>query len=531
MNRERWIVSAVTLSGLWLLGALLVLPGMEKRLQTAAWAQLDGQPQLSERLGRVTLSFDGQEARLGGEVRSSRDRNGIEAAMREQVRAPVAFAAGLSLRLNPVASIRNDLELAPYPPGWLLLATEGANARLTGSAASEFEARDLSRSIVDRWSAGGGSAEGEPAIDALHHDEAEEVTATLRSVPAPQAVAQAHVARIGGRWVTLSVDKPDEVLQAEVKALGISDDDWKKRLQPALQPVRLARQKHRETQAEEARLAALPVGHVFIATRGMEVVMRGEVGSAAVKNALLEDALATFAPRQVRDEIRVSSTRRPMAEFGPVTTALLPFEDDREGKALYVGFGGEAWTALDWKAGSEDPAWQDALPAGVKREWLVADSVPVTGWLQGATSPESHLPPSFVTLALCDGKVILGGRLAEESARSQFIAAVRRACPPSFIVIHDDLRLKAAGQPWSGILHAVKSLPALPADGALFAVATPDSGWVELPVTPDLFEAGGIARSGLLPPHLPAALVDSHSAEAIEQFRAWLPGHTLPSRR
>ena len=153
MNRERWIVSAVTLSGLWLLGALLVLPGMEKSLQKAAWAQLDGQPQLSERLGRVTLSFDGQEARLGGEVRSSRDRNGIEAAAREQVRAPAAFAAGMSLRFNPVASIRNEIELAPYPPGWLLLATEGANARLTGSAASEFEARDLSRSIAGRSAA------------------------------------------------------------------------------------------------------------------------------------------------------------------------------------------------------------------------------------------------------------------------------------------------------------------------------------------------------------------------------------------
>lgn len=531
MNRERWIVSAVTLSGLWLLGALMVLPRMEKDLQTAAWAHMDSRPQLSARAGRVTLSFDGQEARLRGQVRSIQDRNGIEAAVREHVRAPASFAGGMSLRLNPVASIRNEIELAPYPPGWLLLATEGAKAHLTGLAASEFEARDLARSILDRWSAGGGSGEGEPAIDAYHHDEAEDVAATLRSIPLPQALAQAHVARIGDRWVTLSVDKSDEALQAEVKALGISDDDWKKHLQPALQPVRLARKKHRAAELEKARLAALPAGHVFVATRGKEVVMRGEVGSAKVKNALLDDVLTTFAPRRVRDEIRISSSRQPMAEFGPVTTALLPAEDEPDGKALFLGFGGEAWNAVDWEVGSEAPSWRQVLPAGVKMEWLLEDSVQLIDWLQGATPRESRLPPSFVTLALCDGKVILGGRLAEESARSQFIAAVRRACPPSFIVIHDELRLKAASQPWSGFLHAVKSLPPLPADGALFAVATPDSGWVELPVTADLFEAGGIARSGLLPPNLPAALVDSHAAEAIEQFRAWLPAHPLPSRR
>lgn len=531
MNRERWIVSAVTLSLLWLLGALMILPGMEKALQNAAWTRMENEPHLSDRLDRVTLTFDGQEARLAGEVRSVWDREGIEAVVREHVRAPANFAAGMSRRLNPVASIRNEIALAPYPPGWLLLAAEGKTARLTGAAASEFEARDLARSILDRWSAGGGTIEGEPVIDAENHDEAAEVAATLRSIPAPQALAQAHLARIGSRWMTLAIEKPDEALQAEVVALGISEEEWKTHLQPALQRVREARQRQRKAETEARRLAALPTGHVFLATRGMEVVMRGEVGSAAAKSSLLDEALAVFAPRQVRDEIRVSPNRKPEAEFGPVTTALLPAEDEGQDKALFLGFGGEAWKVVDWEVGSDTQPWRQDLPAGVRTEWLMADSTRVIDWLQGATTPETSVSPAFLTLAVCGGKIILGGRLADESARSQFLAAVRRACPPDGIVIHEDLKLKASSQPWSGILHTLKSLPELPAGGVLFALATPGSEWIELPVTPDLIEAGGIARSGLLPPDLPASLVDSHAEEAIEQLRAWLTAHPLPSSR
>ncbi len=523
MNRERWIVSAVTLSLLWLLGALVVLPGMEKVLQTAAWKRMEGEAHLSGRLARVTLTFNGQEARIGGEVRSSRDREAIEAAVRDHVRAPANFAAGMSRRLNPVASIRNEIALAPYPPGWLLLAAEGEKARLTGAAASEFEARDLARSILHRWSAGGGSVEGEPFIDAENHDEAAEVAATLRGIPVPQALAQAHIARIGGRWVTLAVEKPDAALRAEVEALGIGEEEWETHLQPALHRVREARQRQREVEAEARRLAALPPGHVFLATRGTDVVMRGEVGSAAAKSSLLDEALAVFKPRQVRDEIRVSPNRQPDAEFGPVTTALLPAEDEGRDKALFLGFGGGAWKPADWEAGRDATPWRQDLPAGVRMEWLAADSTRVIDWLQGAAPTETSAPPAFVTLAVCGGKVILGGRLAEESARSQFIAAVRRACPPDSIVLHDDLRLLASSRPWSGILHTLKSLPELPSDGVFFALATPGSEWIELPVTFDLIEAGGIARSGLLPPDLPAALVDSHAEEAIEQFRARLP--------
>jgi len=521
MNRERWIVSVITVFVLWLPGALILVPSLEKDLENATRRLLESQPQLSGRLGRVSIDFDGQVAHLHGEVRSAQDRVVIEEATRDLVQVPTTFATGISRRLNPVASIRNEIELVPYPPGWLLLAAEGTKAHLIGAAASEFEARDLALSVQDRWSAQGGFLHGQPRIDAHLHDEAVEVTATLRGVPSPQPFAQVHVTKIGGAWRSLALDKSDTALRAEAQALDISEAEWQGEILPILAAMRdkLARQRTAATEAQ--RLAALPAGHVFLATRSGEVLMRGEVGTHAVKYALLDEAMEVFAPRQIRDEIRVSDQRRPADDFAPVTTALIPPDKDAVGKSLFLGFGGEAWKAIDWEVGDTARPWHKEVPPGVKLEPLLGDSMKTIQWLQGATTPSTKPTPAFIVLAVCGDKAILSGLVAEEATRSQFIAAVRRASTQGRIVLHDDLRLSAASRSWVGVLDAVKSLPPLPSRGAALVLATSQSSWIELPITPDLLEAGGIGRSGLLPVDLSPALVESHSAEAIEQLRAW----------
>jgi hypothetical protein len=70
------------------------------------------------------------------------------------------IASGLGQTLNPVSAVHNDIEIVPFPPGWMLLAAHGAKATLLGEAATEFEARDLARSIKESWSAKGGSVSG-----------------------------------------------------------------------------------------------------------------------------------------------------------------------------------------------------------------------------------------------------------------------------------------------------------------------------------------------------------------------------------
>jgi hypothetical protein len=69
---------------------------------------------------------------LSGAVRTAQDRSTLEQAVSELVRAPTPLAASLGLRLNPVSAVHNEIEVAPLPPGWLLLAATGT-AEVCGS--------------------------------------------------------------------------------------------------------------------------------------------------------------------------------------------------------------------------------------------------------------------------------------------------------------------------------------------------------------------------------------------------------------
>lgn len=525
MTRTRWIIAAVTLFALWLIGALVCVPRMERALAAAAQRTLSQQPALASRLGRLQLTFDGQQAQLAGSVRTAEDRQVIAAALRDLVRAPTPLTGSLGLRLNPVSAVLNHIEVSPYPPGWLLLAATGSQARLLGTAATEFEARDLTRSVQENWQANGGVTAGTLTTDAASHDEAASVTRTLRGVPPPPQTAQVHLAQIGQPWQELPLHQPDEVVQAQAQALGVSAADWQQRVLPLLRELRDTLDQQHHAAAEKSRLARLPPGHLFIAIREAEVIIRGAVGSAAMKHEILDAALALYAPRRVHDEIRISPQRRPSGEFGAVTTALLPTGNTDRERALFFGLGGDAWEAVDWQIASAEQSWKNSLPAGLDPKLLQGDSSLLTDWLQGSGThrPASVLPllPSFITLALFDAKAILSGQIAEESLRVQLIAAARQAYAPHLLVSSDDLQVRGNCQPSTNAFHTLKSLPPPPAVGSagVFAIATPGSTWTLLPVTPTLVEAGGLAKSTQLPTGISPGLIEELSAEAIELLR------------
>ncbi len=528
MTRARWILSAALLFALWLVGALVCVPRLQRDLESAAQSALSQQTVLLNRLGGLRLAFDGQQARLSGSVRTPQDRSVLETTVRDLVRAPAPFSGGLGLRLNPVSTVRSEIEVVPYPAGWLLLAAKGTHARLLGTAASAYEARDLARSVQESWSAQGGMTEGLPATDKDNHDEAASVFATLRTVPAPPSTAQAYLARIGQSWKELALNQTDEELLAEARMLGVSPAEWQQHVLPALHELRDALQKQRHELTENARLAKLPPGHLFIAVRDQEIILRGEIGTAAMKRAILDDALATFAPRRLHDEIRVSAQRRPSGDFGPISTALLPEANKAGGKSYFLSLSGEAWKPVDWQITASEQSWKQDLPAGLDASVLQKDSALLTGWLQGddTHSPAPALPmePAFISLALFDARVIISGQVAEESVRARVIAAVRRAYSPPFLVLSDDVHVRGNCDPSGNILHTLKSLPPPPTahTAGLLAIAKPGGTWMLIPVTKELVEAGGLAKSGLLPAGIPAAVVADLSAEAIEQLRLHL---------
>ncbi len=425
MTRARWLLSAASLFALWLVGALVCVPRLQRDLETATQGMLSEQAALLKRLGGLHLAFDGQQAQLSGSVRTLQDRSAIEAAVQDLVRAPVPWSAGLGRHLNPVSSVHSEIEVVPYPPGWLLLAANGAHARLLGTAANAYEARDLARSVQESWSEQGGMTEGMPDADTDSHDEAANVSATLRAVPAPQPTAQAYLARIGQSWKDLALNKTDTELLAEARALGVSEAEWEQHVLPALHELRDTLQQQRQTQAENERLARLPPGHLFIAVRDQQIILRGEVGTAAMKREILEDALVTLAPRRLHDEIRVSAQRRPSGDFGPITTALLPEGHKTGGRSYFLSLSGGAWKPVDWQITASEQSWKQDLPPALGASMLQNDSAMLTNWLQGddtnSPAPSLTMEPAFISLALFDAKAILSGQVAEEAVRAQLI--------------------------------------------------------------------------------------------------------------
>ncbi|WP_395742847.1 hypothetical protein [Prosthecobacter sp.] len=527
MTRARWLLSAASLFALWLAGALVLLPRLQRDLETAARETLSRQPALNERLGGLQLAFDGLQARLTGSVRTAQDRSTLEAAVQDLVRAPAPLTGGLARRLNPVSSVRNEVEVIPFPPGWMLLAAQGGRARLLGTAADDYEARDLARSVQESWSMQGGMTEGTPGTDAGRHDEAASVSATLRTLPAPQPSVQAWLVRIGQGWKELSLSRPDSELRSEANALGVSETEWRQQVLPALHELRSKQLRQQLAQAESERQARLPPGYLFLAVRDEQIILRGEVGSAAMKEEILQEALTAFAPHRLHDEIRVSTQRRPSGDFGPLTTALLPEADQTGGgKSCHLSLSDDAWKPVDWQIAPREQAWKQTLPAGLDARPLQQDATLLSHWLEGddshAPAPLLPMDAPFLALALFGEKAIASGQVAEEAVRAQFVAAVRLAYGPRLVVLSDDVHVRGNCAPSSNnILNTLKSLPPAPTTRSpvVFAIAKPGGTWMLLPVTSQLLEAGGLARSGLLPAGIPAAAVEDVAAESIEQLR------------
>jgi hypothetical protein len=408
----------------------------------------------------------------------------------------------------------------------MLLAATGTEARLLGTTASLHEARDLMQSVQESWSAHGGRISGMPAADGKKYDEAANPAATLRDVPAPRPTAQAFLARIGQPWKKLSLDHDEAVLRAEAGALGIEESEWQQQVRPVLQELRTTLHQQREAEARELRLSRLPPGHLFIAAQGMHVVFRGELGSAAMKHAILDEAIRVLAPRRVHDEIRVSTARRPSGDFGPITIALLP--SGKNTRSLGFGLSGEAWKTLDWQITPAEQAWKEGLPSDIDRAQVREDSTRLIGWLSGDGTHD--LPtslkqePAVITLALFGTKAVLAGQVAEQAARSQLIAAVRQAYSPRIRVQSEGLHFRASCQPSTSLLHTLKSLPPAPPQDSvgILAIATPGSTWAIIPASLELTRAGALRQRDDLPQDISIHLVREHASEALDQLRVWL---------
>jgi hypothetical protein len=525
MTKTRWFIAAGCLLAFWLAAALWLAPALERALAGAGQQALQ---ELSTGYEAPALHVSGQQIQVSGRVRSSLQKAKVLDTLRTQVRVPGRLGAAL----NPVQTLADGLEVLPYPPGWLFIAAHGPRGRLLGQAATPEEARDLATQLGMAWSRIGGYLDPQVQADPARHDEAPDVTATLAQPPLPRQdaggdSAQAQIARIGGPWQRLIVDATDEVLHAQVLALGIDDGIWRETLLPQIGHLRRYQAEQRQLAQEAERQSRLPPPHVFLATRQGKLLARGEVATLALKRSLLNALIEAFPAWRVLDDLRVNAQRRSVGDFAPLAALDLPETPPASpaAKTLHLGISGLPWQPLDHQAAADTQPWQPHLPKDLPSALLQEDGKMVIGWLQGGTQGIPTLParpqPSFLTLTLLPDKVILAGQVAEENVRTQIIDALHRKYAGRTLVLSEGLLARGTCEPSPEIQHTLLSLPDLPLPtsmGAL-AFARPGAVWTTRPASGQIIQPGVIASSGLLPADFPAAMAEDTFLDSFDHLR------------
>jgi hypothetical protein len=537
MTRTRWLIAGLWLLAFWLAAALGMAPKLQRDLEAAA---LEATRDLPTGYQAPEVRMDGQQATVSGRVRRLSQKDDIVAALEGKVRAKSLLGSGL----NPVQKVHDVLEVVPYPPGWLMIAAHGQRGQLIGIAATEYEARDLATLLRQKWSEKGGYLDNRVQPAPELHDEASEVKATLARLPMPRAdvsgdSAQIQLARIGGDWQRLVLDAKDDQLREQVATLGIGASEWEKTILPAIKNVRQYQADQRARAAEAERQSKLPPPHLFLAVREKRLLVRGEVATLSLKRELLNAFIAAFPEWRVLDDVRVNAQRRAVADFGPVTEALLPPDtsDDpqKTGKSLVLGLPGMAWKPVDFLVGSESQPWKDQLPKDLPPALLQEDSRMVIEWLQGSARgiPKLgiRLQPSFITMTLLPDKVILAGQLAEEPARTQVIESVRQKYAGRAVVLAETLLARGTCEPSGDLQQTLRSLPDLPVEGSrgTLAFCRPGQVWKSIPASEKLLEPGAVAASGLLPQEFPAAMAEDSFLDGFDHLRHHWKALSAPS--
>jgi hypothetical protein len=535
LTRREWLTASACLLLFAALAVFQLAPRLCRDLETSAAhviARLD-QSAGGARFDRVHIAFDGRRPLVSGCVRNEADARSLLRSLAEDLRTP-----GNSF--NPVrrVSTRDSLSIRPLDPGWLAAAIRGFDAEIIGVSASEKERAALESSLRQRWPVWRGNIRFAIQVDPRRFDESPAWLASVRALPSPEARGSASArflaARIGRAWTAAPLESPSpDPPPSSLASLGITSSEWRDRLLPRIQSVHAHHQQETAWEAEQRRLDSLPPAHVFIGRRDNLLLLRGEVFDIEAKRAVIAAVIAAFPGHRILDDLRSAGLRRPRPGLAPLhPEVLLDSSDASGGKLFALGLPAKNWIPLDWAVARDARPWAGLLPDGLDPSSLLEDSALVIDWLQGSNAGIPALPPPpqppFLTLAVCQDRVFLGGRLAEASLHAQIIAAVKRAYPSGF-TFNDHIIVSGSVAASDSVQHTVQSIPHPGSAECLFALARPGQTWQVLPPA----SAAGL---GSLPPDaliqdLPPSTVASALEPALEEARALgLPFPNPPSR-
>ena len=507
--------------GLVLLGWGVWAARIEGGLEVLAQQTLAMHPEAS-RLSDVRVTFQGQNAHLTGKVRHGPMRALAEQIVRENLRTP----NGLSGSLNPVATVQNDIVIEPLPPGWLILASTPERVDLLGLTGSEVERNEIVKVVKALCAQPGREFQSQLRVNDQTVEPSTNLEETLSDLEREMRTADvkgaAITAQVGQGWRNLYVSDLASARSLLVD-YGIDNSEWRQTILPVLARAQKSWEDRNNAEIEAARQAKLPQPHLYLGFKGDSVLVRGIVGTQALKTQIIEAALKAYPQKRVIDQVSISTNRRPVVD---ATTILLFFPvppSDEKGVQLAFAVPDQGWKSAPLPISDLETAAASLVPQGFEASLIEADQAALVRWLE--TKDEAIVPTlkPYLTLAVFGGRVWLRGEVAEEATRTQIVEAVRRAYPNHLLV--QFVRLNPKSTPTEAPLQTALSLPPAPdvtAPGIL-GFAVPGEIWRTVEVTPALLEPNGVSRSGLVPAGPALQIAAEDFSEALDALK----GHLL----
>lgn len=477
LTRREWLIAGTCLLLFAALAIRGLVPRLEAKLVQAAVVAVQTLESQSggARYDRIVTTFDGQQALLSGSVRHQQDGLRLIHDLTHNLRTP-------GNPFNPVTKVSatSTLQIKPLQSGWIVAAVRGFNADIIGACATIQERDAIEQSLKTRWPTWRGSIKFSILVDPQRFDESSAWLATVRSLPAPEArgrhSAHFYGAQIGKTWKDLPLEK-SHAIPKPVQALGVTSNEWHDRLQTHHDAVVSHLNLESTWELEQERLRSLPPAHVFIGKRGNQILLRGEVFDIEAKRAVIAAIMAALPDFRLLDDIRTSGARRPDPGFG----SFLPSQalNEIDGKAFAIGLPGKSWAPIDWQVSNTSQPWLPLLPPEIEPRLLAEDSTLVIDWLQGSNAGIPSLPvppsPAFLTLAVFQDRVMLGGRIAEPALHAQIVAAMKRTYPSGYTIL-DEIAVSGSTIASESVQNTIQTIP-LNKSAVLFAMALPGKPW------------------------------------------------------
>lgn len=386
---KKWIwVGLAGVVLLWLLGAAVMLPAVQTKLEKAASLEL-AKPEYTGAFDQVKVAFSGQDAVLTGKVGSQGEHEQLTTIIAESVRTP-----GSSL--NPVSSVTNRVGVAYElgrlnPKPWLLIARYGGKQGVIAGVVPP----DLKEKAVKAVEAKLTDVKFIPSINAKLGSDSKpraplDAAAALDAKTLPQlADGEIAVSPFNGHWTTFKATSEDTEISDALTSASVAAADVIEALAPlrALQAV----------EVEKVRQTTLPPAYGAVVALPDSLHIYGLTGDVDSQRGLLSALSGKFPKRKIlTSAIKTSPDIRAAADWAPLV-ASLPNKDGEAFIAAIKVTDTPAERSATFTGKGDQAAMQKALAAVLPATFDFGSLwEPYGAWLKAKEAPPAPkiLPPA-----------------------------------------------------------------------------------------------------------------------------------------